>query len=84
MKKTWQLQEAKKRLSEVLREARADPQIITLHRKQEAVVLSYAAYQRMTGKRSRKTPLDLLEGLPPEFADLELERGQDSGRQVEI
>jgi len=84
MKNTWQLQEAKNRLSEVLRESRADPQIITLHGKNEAVVLNYDAYRRMTGTFSRKTLLDVLEGLPPEFAELDLARSQDIGRQIEL
>ncbi len=84
MEKTWQLQEAKNRFSEVLREARAKPQIITLHGREEAVVLNYAAYRRMTGKASGKTLLDVLENIPPEFANLDLARSRDTGRDVEL
>ncbi len=43
--KTWQLQEAKIHLSEVVRKAISDgPQNSTLHGKPAAVVVSYAAY----------------------------------------
>ena len=43
--RTWQLQEAKNHLNEVVRNAISDgPQNITLHGKPAAVVVSYAAF----------------------------------------
>ncbi|CAH1209294.1 Antitoxin [Candidatus Nitrotoga sp. BS] len=84
MRDTWQLQEAKNKLSEVVRGAHARPQIITLRGKEEAVVLSYSEYQRMTGKGSAKTLLDVLDGLPSGFADIDLARSTDMGRNVEL
>ena len=47
---TWQMQEAKSRLSEVVKDAeREGPQEITVHGRSVAVVLSRADYDRLTG-----------------------------------
>ena len=48
--RTWQIQEAKAHLSELVRETEsAGPQAITWHGREVAVVLSMADYQRITG-----------------------------------
>jgi prevent-host-death family protein len=48
--RTWPLQEAKARLSELIRETEhAGPQAITWHGREVAVVLSKADYERLTG-----------------------------------
>ena len=48
---TWQMQEAKARLSEVVKKAETDgPQDITLHGRSVAVVLSRAAFERLSGQ----------------------------------
>lgn len=50
---TWQMQEAKARLSELVKLAETDgPQDITLHGRSVAVVLSRSAYQRLSGQRA--------------------------------
>ncbi|MBX0330116.1 type II toxin-antitoxin system Phd/YefM family antitoxin [Oscillochloris sp. ZM17-4] len=52
MARTWQLQEAKNRLSEVVDEALTHgPQIITRRGIETAIVLSYAEYQRLALSR---------------------------------
>ena len=46
---TWQMQEAKARLSEVVKRAETDgPQNITLHGRSVAVVLSRATFERLS------------------------------------
>jgi prevent-host-death family protein len=46
---TWQLQEAKNKLSQVVDDAIADgPQVITRHGQEVAVVLAYDAYRALT------------------------------------
>ena len=46
----WQIQEAKARLSEVIKDAQKEgPQEITLHGKPVAVVLSREQYEKLTG-----------------------------------
>ena len=48
--KTWQIQEAKAHLSELVRETEhGGPQVITWHGREVAVVLSRAEYERLTG-----------------------------------
>lgn len=48
----WQLQDAKARLSELVKLAQKEgPQAITVHGKPAAVVLSPADYQRLSGRR---------------------------------
>lgn len=80
----WQLQEAKARLSEVIREAeREGPQEITLHGKPVAVVLSREQYERLTGTGEslvdfmRRSPLYGME-------EIDLERVQDLTRDIAL
>jgi prevent-host-death family protein len=48
MARTWQLQEAKNRFSEVVEEAlKHGPQVITRRGVETAIVLSYAEYRKM-------------------------------------
>lgn len=60
---SWQLQEAKARMSELVKKARQQPQEITLHGKSVAVVLSREDFDRLSqGQNSlvdfmRKSPL---------------------------
>ena len=65
---TWQMQEAKARLSEVVKLAESEgPQNITLHGRSVAVVLSRAAFENISGSESslvefmRRSPLYGLE-----------------------
>ena len=45
---TWQLQDAKQRFSEVIRAAeRGEPQIITRHGRDVAVVIEYEGFKRL-------------------------------------
>jgi prevent-host-death family protein len=60
---TWQMQEAKARLSELVKLAELDgPQDITLHGRSVAVVLSRAAYQRLSGQKA--SLLDFMQASP--------------------
>lgn len=48
--RTWQIKEAKARLSEVIKDAeREGPQELTLHGRSVAVVVSRAEYNRLAG-----------------------------------
>ena len=51
---SWQLQDAKARLSEVVKLAQSDgPQAITVHGKPAAVVVSPEEYERLAGRKVR-------------------------------
>jgi antitoxin Phd len=77
---SWQLQEAKTRLSEVIEEAHSKgPQIITRHGTERAVVLSIQDYRAL-----KEPEPDFLEYLlsGPKVDDFEIERDTDTGREV--
>ncbi|MEX8517822.1 MAG: type II toxin-antitoxin system Phd/YefM family antitoxin [Leptothrix sp. (in: b-proteobacteria)] len=68
---TWQMQEAKARLSELVKCAEVEgPQDITLHGKSVAVVMSRAAFQRMSGQQA--SLLDFMQASPLAGLDDEL------------
>lgn len=79
----WQLQEAKNRLSEVVRKAqREGPQVITLHGADAAVVVSAQDFARLSQRKGklvaffRKSPLV--------GVDLDLSRRRDTGRKIDL
>jgi len=81
--KRWQLQEAKNRLSAVVKRTRSEgPQAITVHGEDAAVVMSIDEYRKLT-----KPPQDLASFLreSPLFAvDLDIQRDGDTGRETEL
>lgn len=79
----WQLQDAKNRLSEVVREAHvAGPQIITVRGEEAAVVLSADEYRRIT--RTEGPLVEFFQRSPWAEVDLELDRSRDTGRKVRL
>jgi prevent-host-death family protein len=72
----WQLQEAKSRLSEVLREAGKAPQTITLHGKPAAVVVSFDDYRRLT--EPKRTLMDVMRSAPEGFSEILAARDKDA------
>ncbi len=80
---TWQLQEAKNRLSEVVDKAlQQGPQLITRRGAETAIVLSMEDYRKM-----RQPETDLVEFMqtsPLAGVELDLERGPDTGREIAL
>jgi prevent-host-death family protein len=79
--RTWQMQDAKARLSEVVKQAeQAGPQGITVHGRAVAVVLSRAEYDRLAG--TGDTLVDFLRRSPLAGADdVKLERDRSLTRK---
>lgn len=76
---TWQLQEAKNKFSEVVdRAAGGEPQLITRHGVEVAVVLSLPEYRRITAPR--QSLADFLRKSPLAGSDLEIIRDQGPER----
>ena len=79
----WQLQAAKARMSELVKQAQRQPQEITLHGKPVAVVLSRLEYDRLSRQHQslaefiRHSPLYGLE-------DLDFSRDQSPAREVKL
>ncbi len=81
----WQMQEAKARLSEVVKRAELDgPQDITLHGRSVAVVLSRAAFERLSGQMA--SVVDFMQASPLAGLDDELvfERDQSLTRELPL
>ena len=80
---SWQLQEAKNRLSEVVKAAEHEgPQVITVRGKDTAVVLSMQDYQRF---ESLREPLGTyLARTAPRGIELEINRSIDVDRPVDL
>ncbi|HVV93674.1 MAG TPA: type II toxin-antitoxin system Phd/YefM family antitoxin [Hyphomicrobiales bacterium] len=79
---TWQVQDAKARLTELIERAHTEgPQTITRHGAERAVVLSVEDFRKLTAhKPDFKTYL--LGG--PKVEDFSVERSPDTGRAVEL
>jgi prevent-host-death family protein len=80
----WQLQEAKSRFSEVVKQARAHgPQHVSVRGVPAVVVISEEQFAKLT--RSRRSIVDhILDGppWPDEVVDAINERSRDTGRDV--
>ena len=79
--KTWQLQEAKSRLSEVIKQTALAPQSITLRGKPVAMVISVTKYMQLT--KPAKSLADILRSAPSDLSALEFpERKAEKLRKV--
>jgi len=79
----WQVQEAKQRFSEVLRAAKSgEPQIVTRHGEEVAVVIDIAEYRRLRGESVGF--MDYLRAEPYTDVDLEAERARDLPRDIDL
>jgi len=80
---TWALQDAKARLSELVRLAMEhEPQEITLRGEPAVVVLSREEYDRMTQKK--ESFVDLIRNSPLMDVDIDLSREPSMTRDLEL
>lgn len=86
MSKSWALQDAKARFSEVVRKANTDgPQIVTYRGVEKAVVLSAEEFRKL--KPEKPSFVDMLLGIPKlddETVDLINQRSKDQGRKIKF
>ncbi len=80
----WQMQEAKARLSELVKRAESDgPQSITVHGRAVAVVLSSDVYEELAGRH--RSLVDFMRRSPlHELDEIEFPRDRSSTRDVEL
>jgi antitoxin Phd len=79
----WQLQEAKARLSEVVKSTqREGPQEISVRGEAAVVVVSKVEYDRL--RKGKPSLLELLRRSPLVGVDLELERDRSPSRMVRL
>ena len=80
---TWQLQEAKARMSEVVKKAANEgPQEITVHGKSAAVVISKKAYERL--KHPKGSFVNFMRSSPLYGLELDLRREQTFTREAKV
>lgn len=80
---SWQIQEAKARISELIRQAQERPQDITLHGKSVAVVVSRAEFDRLS--QAEDSLVDFMRRSPLHGLDeLDLERDKSLTRSVAL
>lgn len=81
MGRRWQLQEAKQRLSELIRAVeREGPQFVTRHGKAVAVIVDIDEYRNLVGADDLKS--FLTSG--PNLDELEIERDDQLARAVDL
>ena len=81
--RTWQLQDAKARLSEVVKKAEKEgPQGITVHGHSAAVVLSSKEYERL--KQPRGSFVAFMRQSPLHGVKLDLNRDQTPTREADV
>ncbi len=82
MQSEWQLQEAKGNFSQLIKRAAAgDAQVVTVHGKPTAVVISAREYARLTRRKGTLSSALLRTDLAAE--DLDITRSRDTGRDSE-
>ena len=83
MDSEWQLQEAKGNFSQLIkRAAGGDAQVVTVHGKPTAVVVSAEEYARLTRRRGKLSSALLRPDLAAE--DLDISRSRESGRDIAL
>jgi len=74
----WALQDAKARFSELVRKAKTEgPQHITVHGREEVVLVSVEEYRRVTGERTGAALVALLQDSP--LRDVTIEHAPTHG-----
>jgi len=80
---TWQLQEAKAQLSELVRLCSSDgPQILTIRGKEEAVLISKKQYEKLTAKKLSFTKF--MRNSPLKGIKLKLSRNKSFDRDIDL
>ncbi|MDP2830056.1 MAG: type II toxin-antitoxin system Phd/YefM family antitoxin [Sulfuricellaceae bacterium] len=83
MHSEWQLQEAKGNFSQLIKRAvNGDVQIVTVHGKPTAVVISTEEYTRLMHRQSKLSSALLRPDLAAE--DLDISRSRDTGRDIDL
>ncbi len=81
--KKWQLQEAKAKFSEVVREATVDgPQEITVHGQAVVVILSITLYEKL--KAPKQSFIELMQNSPLKGLKIKFERNRSHNRDIEL
>lgn len=80
----WKLEDAKSRLSEVVRLASSEgPQLVTVRGKEAAIVLDPETYRQLLPQTKEQPSLvEFLQGL--NLSQIDTEREDDPGREIDL
>lgn len=71
----WMLQDAKARFSELVRRVHSEgPQHVTVHGRDEVVVITAADFRRLGGERTGRHLIEAIQSSPYRDTDLEVPR----------
>lgn len=83
--KRWPLRDAKARFSELVRRVRSEgPQLVTVHGRDEVVVVAAAEFRRLKGERTGRSLIDALQASPSRKIEIEPGRERMPVRDVEL
>ncbi len=81
----WLLQDAKARFSELVRRVRSEgPQHVTVHGRDEVVVVSAEEFRRLKGERSGEALIAAMQASPHRDINIEPERAPMPVREVKL
>ena len=81
----WRLQDAKARFSELVRRVRSEgPQHVTVHGRDEVVVIALEDFNRLTGERTGELLIAALQSSPFRNVDIEPKRDPMPVRDVDL
>jgi prevent-host-death family protein len=81
----WPLQDAKARLSELVRRVRSEgPQHVTVHGRDEVVLISAEAFRRLTGGRAGQALITAMQASPHRDIDLQPRRAPMPVRDIDL
>jgi prevent-host-death family protein len=81
----WLLQDAKARFSELVRRVRSEgPQHVTVHGREEVVVISAEEFRRLKGGATGQALIDALQASPHREIEIEPRRGPMPVRDVSL
>lgn len=81
----WLLQDAKARFSELVRRVKAEgPQLVTVHGREEVVVVAADEYRRLKGEPTGQALIDLLQASPHRDVEIAPPRAPSPVRDVDL
>jgi prevent-host-death family protein len=81
--KSWKLEDAKARFSELVRRAHTEgPQAVTVRGRRAVVVIDAAAFERLAAPVEAVPLVQFLQSL--DMSGLDLSRERDAGRDLEL
>jgi len=81
----WVLQDAKARFSELVRRVHSEgPQHVTVHGRDEVVVITLDEFRRLQGERTGRDLIEAMQASPWRDVELDVSRSPSPVRDVEL